>query len=237
LVELTVLLPTYNERASLELLAVRLESACRAWSSEILVVDDHSPDGTSDWVRGKSAGGLWRVLERPGRAGLASAVIDGFAVSTGAVVVVMDADGSHPPERLAALVEPIRAGSAEMTLGSRHVAGGSDAGLRGVRRLISAGATLLARPLAHVSDPMSGFFALDRRILARAPLAPIGYKIGLELLVKCRPKPVLEIPFDFAPRLAGESKLGGGEMVRYLRHLGRLYRWRLSGSGRASRTR
>ncbi|HEV2450015.1 MAG TPA: polyprenol monophosphomannose synthase [Thermoplasmata archaeon] len=235
--ELTVLLPTYNERGSLELLHVRLEQAASAWSSEILVVDDESPDGTGAWVRARAAEGRWRLLERHGRRGLASAVIEGFAEARGEIVVVMDADGSHPPERLAGLVEPIRSGQAEMTLGSRHVAGGSDAGLRGVRRLISWGATTLARPLAHVRDPMSGFFAVDRRILGRAALAPIGYKIALEVLVKCGPKPVLEVPFSFAPRLAGESKLGGGEMVRYLRHLGRLYRWRLSRAGRASRTR
>lgn len=235
--ELTVLLPTYNERGSLELLYPRLEKAAAAWDSELLVVDDESPDGTGAWVRARAADGPWRLIERHGRRGLASAVLEGFAGARGRVIVVMDADGSHPPERLAGLVEPIRAGRAEMTLGSRHVVGGNDEGLRGVRRLISWGATTLARPLAHVSDPMSGFFAVDRRILDRAPLAPIGYKIALEVLVKCGPKPVLEVPFRFAPRLAGESKLGGGEMVRYLRHLARLYRWRLSRAGRASRTR
>ncbi|MCI4335146.1 MAG: polyprenol monophosphomannose synthase [Thermoplasmata archaeon] len=235
--ELSVLLPTFNERAALDLLGPRLEAATDRGRCEILVIDDHSPDGTANWVREREAAGRWRVLERPGRAGLASAVIDGFAASSGEIIVVMDADGSHPPELLPALIEPIRSGRAEMTIGSRRLPGGSGPGLGAVRRTISGGATWLARPLAHVTDPMSGFFAIDRRVLGRAPLTPLGYKIGLEVLVKCRPKPVVEVPFRFAARLAGESKLGGAEMMRYLRHLGRLYRWRVVGAGRASSTR
>ncbi|EQD49560.1 dolichyl-phosphate beta-D-mannosyltransferase precursor, partial [mine drainage metagenome] len=104
-------------------------------------------------------------------------------------------------------------------------------------RLLSTGAALLARPLVSVRDPMSGFFALRRSILDRRPLAPIGYKIGLEILVKCRPAPIVEIPIEFRPRLAGESKLARGEIGRYLRHVGRLYGWRLGGPQRASSTR
>ncbi|MCI4363290.1 MAG: polyprenol monophosphomannose synthase [Thermoplasmata archaeon] len=235
--ELTVLLPTYNERAALEMLAARLEAASGAWESEILVVDDSSPDGTSAWVRNRASSGRWRLLERPGRAGLASAVLDGFRLAQGDVIAVMDADGSHPPESLAALVEPIRRKEAEMTVGSRHIPGGSDLGLQGTRRLISGGAALLARPVARSTDPMSGFFALDRRILDRAALAPVGYKIGLEVLVKCRPSPVLEVPFRFSRRVAGESKLGGVEILHYVRHLIRLYRWKISASHLASSTR
>jgi dolichol-phosphate mannosyltransferase len=235
--ELTVLLPTYNERAALDLLAPRLEAVCGGWESEILVVDDGSPDGTGAWVKARASGGRWRLLERPGRAGLASAVLDGFRLAQGSVIAVMDADGSHPPESLPALVDPIRQGKAEMTIGSRHVPGGSDAGLPGMRRLISGSATLLARPVAKTSDPMSGFFAVDRRILGRGPLAPVGYKIGLEVLVKCRPDPVLEVPFRFAPRVAGESKLGGVEILHYVRHLIRLYRWKVGAAHLASSTR
>ncbi|MCI4346388.1 MAG: polyprenol monophosphomannose synthase [Thermoplasmata archaeon] len=235
--ELTVLLPTYNEREALELVAGRLEAASRAWESEILVVDDSSPDGTGAWVRGRNGTGGWRLLERPARSGLASAVLDGFRLARGDVIAVMDADGSHPPESLAALVDPIRRGQAEMTVGSRHIPGGSDLGLQGTRRFISGAAALLARPVARTTDPMSGFFAVDRRILGRAPLTPVGYKIGLEVLVKCRPRPVLEVPFRFAPRIAGESKLGGIEILHYVRHLLRLYRWKLVGSHRASSTR
>jgi dolichol-phosphate mannosyltransferase len=96
---------------------------------------------------------------------------------------------------------------------------------------------VLARPITRVRDPMSGFFAVKRAVLARARLAPIGYKIALEILVKCRPTPVLEVPYRFEPRLAGESKLGRGEIANYVRHLARLYAWRGRGAGRASSTR
>jgi len=137
----------------------------------------------------------------------------------------MDADGSHPPETIPSLVDPVRFGQAELVLASRHLPGASSPGLGGFRRLISTGAALLARPLTPVSDPMSGFFALKRCVAERARLEPTGFKIGLEILVRCRPSPVLEVPFRFGSRLAGSSKLGSGQIVRYLRHLSRLYLW------------
>jgi hypothetical protein len=226
-VDVSVIVPTFDERDALRLLAPRLEAALRPYAAEILVVDDASPDGTAAEVRARMGpGSPWRVLERVGKRGLASAVLDGFAESRGDIVVVMDADGSHPPEVLRRLVEPIREGRAEFVLASRHVSGGEDRGLNRWRRGLSWGASVLARPITSVRDPMSGFFAVKRNVLGRARLTPIGYKIGLEVLVKCRPKPVEEVPFRFEARVAGESKLGGGEIANYLRHLARLYVWR-----------
>jgi dolichol-phosphate mannosyltransferase len=109
--------------------------------------------------------------------------------------------------------------------------------MRRYRRAISRGASLLARPLAPVKDPMSGFFCVRREILSRATLRPLGFKIGLEILVKCRPRPVLEVPFVFQDRVYGVSKLGSTVMGSYLRHVARLYAWRIAGGGRASSTR
>ncbi len=234
--EVSIVLPTYNERKALEILHPRLSGVLAEFSSEVVVVDDSSPDGTGEFVTSRD-GAPYRLIERPGRLGLASAVLEGFRVARGRAIVVLDADGSHPPEVIPALVRPILEGRAEFVLASRKVAGGSAPGLVGWRRAVSFGGGLLARPLVHVLDPMSGFFALDRRILARAELAPIGYKIALEVLVRCRPRPVLEVPFTFGPRVAGESKLGSGQIREYLRHLGRLYAYRLLGARRASRTR
>ncbi len=233
----SVVLPTYNERRSLEILEPRLRAAVGGFGGEIVVVDDNSPDGTAALVAELARRGTFVLLERAARLGLASAVLEGIGHAGSEVVAVMDADGSHPPELLPALVSPIRDGRAEFVLASRHLPGARSEGLTGVRRVISRGAQALARPLTPVSDPMSGFFAFDRRILSRATLAPTGYKIALEVLVRCRPRPVLEVPYAFAPRLAGESKLGGDQLRQYLRHLGRLYAFRLFGARRAATTR
>jgi dolichol-phosphate mannosyltransferase len=233
----SVILPTFNERASLGRLYGLLAEALRGVSSEVVVVDDASPDGTASLARSLQDPIPTRVIERRGKKGLASAVEDGFAAAHGDILVVMDADGSHPPAAVPVLIHAVEGGGAEFALGSRWVPGGSAPGLSRGRRLISAGATFLARPLVSVKDPMSGFFAFRRQILSRGRLAPIGYKIGLEVLVKCRPRPVAELPIVFQPRFAGESKLGGAEVGKYALHILRLYGWRLFGSHRASSTR
>ncbi|MCI4330987.1 MAG: polyprenol monophosphomannose synthase [Thermoplasmata archaeon] len=235
----SVILPTYNERESLRLLAPRLLAALTPYSSEILVVDDDSPDGTGALVEELAHSGPFRRLRRPGRLGLASAVLEGFSKARGRVLVVMDADGSHPPETIPSLVEPILSGDAEFVLASRKLPGGSSPGLRGTRKAISWIASSLARPLTSVSDPMSGFFAVARPVLDRARLTPLGFKIALEVLVKCRPGPLVEVPFCFESRVAGNSKLDRRQIGGFIRHLWRLYVWRASGrvSGRASSTR
>jgi glycosyltransferase involved in cell wall biosynthesis len=233
----TVVLPTYNERASLSALHPRLSEALRSPPGEVLVVDDSSPDGTAELVEEFQRAGPFRVLRRATRMGLASAVIEGIAHARTDVIAVMDADGSHPPESIPNLVGPVLTGRAQFVLASRHLPGASSDGLSGSRRVISRGAQILARPLTRVTDPMSGFFAFDRRVLAGASLSPVGYKIALEILVRCRPRPVVEIPYVFAPRLAGESKLGGDQLGEYLRHLGRLYAFRVFGPRTAASTR
>jgi dolichol-phosphate mannosyltransferase len=235
--DVSVVIPTLNERDSVGLLAPRIASALHDVSYEVVVVDDDSSDGTAAEVERIATEMPWRIHVRHGERGLASAVILGMHDAVGRVIVGIDADGSHPPEAIPALIAPILDGRAEMTVASRNVAGGSAPGLATGRRVLSWGASLLARPLTSVKDPMSGYFAVRRDVLARAGLAPIGYKIVLEILVKCRPSPVLEVPYVFGSRLAGESKLGSGEVGRYVQHLGRLYAWSATGRKRASTTR
>jgi dolichol-phosphate mannosyltransferase len=234
---LSVIVPTYNERDSLARLYPELCAVLSRYSSELIVVDDGSPDGTAEYARSLSGPMDCTVLERGRKLGLASAVHDGFARARGEVLVVMDADGSHRPSSIPDLVAAVTTGGAEFALGSRWVPGGNAAGLSRGRRLVSSGATALARPLVRVKDPMSGFFAFRRSILGRAELSPLGYKIGLEILVRCRPNPIAEVPIAFQLRTAGESKLGRGEIGQYLRHVGRLYAFRIFGSARASSTR
>jgi dolichol-phosphate mannosyltransferase len=233
----SVVTPTYNERESLETLYPELCTALGAISSELIVVDDGSPDGTAAYAESLKGPVTCVVLNRGRKLGLASAVQAGMALARGDVIVVMDADGSHPPSAIPKLVEAVTSGGAEFAIGSRYIAGGSAPGMSWGRRAISRAATLLARPLVPAADPMSGFFAFRRPVLSRAALSPVGFKIGLEIMVRCRPRPIAEVPIAFRPRTAGSSKLGQGEIGRYLRHLGRLYGFRLTGSRRASSTR
>lgn len=235
--EVSIILPTYQEREALALLAPRLAQALAGLRAEVVVVDDASPDGTADFAESLGGSLPWRVVRRPRRLGLASAVLDGIAAVDSPIIVVMDADGSHPPETLPTLIDSVRTGGAELALASRRAHGASTTGFVGLRRIVSSVAGALARPLTKVSDPMTGYFAVRRSILSRSPLNPVGYKIALEVLVKCRPRPVVEIPFHFGPRVAGESKLDRREIGSYIQHLGRLYWWRAFSMGRASTTR
>lgn len=220
----SLIVPTYREAENLPALVGRVGRvrAARLPSLEMLIVDDDSADGTERVVQ--EAGCDWvRLVVRRGVRGLSSAVLEGLRLARHDVVVVMDADLSHPPEAIPDLVQAIVDG-ADFAIGSRYVAGGStDAAWGLFRWLNSSVATWLARPLTRAKDPMSGFFAMRRdRLASTRGLNPIGYKIGLELLVRCRCKDVREIPIHFAERTLGSSKLSLREQLRYLRHLGRL---------------
>ena len=235
----SVILPTYNERDGIAYLYPRLVEALSGVASALWVIDDQSPDGTAAVARSLEGALPVHVVERTGVRGLATAVLEGFRRASGESLAVMDADGSHPPEVLPALIRAVREGPAEMAIATRESWSGDTPGLALGRRIISTGGRWLARPLTRVRDPMSGFFVVRRSLLERARLDPVGYKIGLEILVRCRPRPVAEIPYRFQPRIAGESKLDQGEIGRYLRHLVRLYRARAFGGPdrRARRTR
>jgi dolichol-phosphate mannosyltransferase len=237
-VPVSVILPTYNEREALEKLYPTLAPVVAQLGGEVIVVDDGSPDGTAAFAHTLGQDSVrCTVIERPGVRGLASAVLAGAAKAEGEVLVVMDADGSHPPSVVPALVDAVATGEAELALGSRWVDGGRAPGL-GTRRWVeSTLARCLARPLTSVRDPMSGFFAVRRTILRRATLTPVGYKIALEIIVKCRPDPLVERPFVFLPRLAGESKLDRRVIGNYVQHLARLYAFEMTPARRASSTR
>lgn len=225
----TVVVPTYREVGNIPILVARLEGlrASAALDLDLVLVDDDSQDGTEAVVRALARPWVTLVV-RARQRGLSTAVLEGLSRARGEVLVVMDADLSHPPERIPDLVRALGAG-ADLAVGSRYVAGGStDAAWTWYRRLNSGVAGLLARPITSLRDPMSGFFALRRdTFLAARGLDPVGYKIGLELLVKCPVRQVSEIPIHFADRRLGKSKLSLREQVNYLRHLARLYAFRL----------
>ncbi len=225
--EISIIIPALNEAENLPLLAQRIAAALEGRAYEILIVDDDSRDGTPDVCAKLAEGYPLRLIvrQRP-RHGLSGAVLEGMKQARGEFLVVMDADLQHPPERIGALVAPLERDEADFTLGSRYVPGGETAEAWSVaRRFNSAVATWLARPFSgKVRDPMSGFFALKRRTYEQAQrLTPLGYKIGLELMCKCRISRPVEVPIHFDLRRKGESKLTLKQQFRYLEHLSRLY--------------
>jgi dolichol-phosphate mannosyltransferase len=225
--EVSIIVPTINEAENLPILLPAIAAGMGLVSYEVIVVDDDSTDDTAAVCQELARKFPLTLLTRHNpKDGLGGAVLLGMAQAKGNYLAVMDADLQHPPDRLLALVAPLRDGTADFVLGSRYVLGGATAeGWTLYRRLNSGFATLLARPFAgNITDPMSGFFALSRATYSRATrLTPLGYKIGLELMCKCRVKKVREIPILFGVRARGQSKLSLKQQFRYLEHLSRLY--------------
>jgi dolichol-phosphate mannosyltransferase len=228
--KLSVIIPTFREVKNLEPVA-RAVGAALAHAHlayEIIFVDDDSADGSEEKARQLANTLPVRMIVRRGEKGLSTAVLRGIAEARGEFVVVMDADLSHPAERIPDMLAKLDHRQNDFVIGSRYIEGGSlDASWNWFRRLNSKVATWLALPLARIHDPMSGFFAFRRAGMPPTHLlSPIGYKIGLELLVKGEFRKPGEVPIHFIDRVHGESKLTWKEQVRYLRHLRRLYQHR-----------
>jgi len=226
----SIIVPTYHEAPNIEPLVRRVFAAMTlsGIEAELIIVDDDSQDGTEQIVERLREQYPVRLVVRRGERGLSGAVLAGFQQAKFDRFVVLDADLQHPPEMVPQLLARLDQGDCDFVMGTRYGGDGSIASDWPIgRRLGSAVATMLARPLARLSDPMSGFFALHRRTWEQAaPLDPIGYKIALELFVKGRCRRPAEVPITFAARTAGASKASFAEGRRYLRHLARLYRFR-----------
>lgn len=229
---ISIVVPTYEEAENLPHFtkAVADALAGRDWDYEILFVDDDSQDGSETICAALAETDPVRIIVRKGERGLATAVIHGIEVAAGDIVVVMDADLSHPASRIPEMVQRLQAGGSDFVLGSRYVEGGTIHGdWSPFRKLNSIVPSLLARPLCHLKDPMSGFFAIRRDDMPDSSvLSPIGYKIALEIFVKGDFRRPREVPIHFANRLYGESKLSLREQLNFLLHLFRLYAYKLS---------
>lgn len=228
----SVVVPTYCEVENLPALVGRLAAvrAQQGYELDLWIVDDDSRDGTESAIAALSLPWLHLVVrseEHGMTRGLSLAVLEGLRRAQGEVLVVMDADLSHPPETLPAMLDALLDG-ADFVVGSRFVAGGTTDDDWGIFRFLNSRiATLLALPLTTISDPMSGYFMLRRSTFeAGGDYDPIGYKIGLELYVKCGCRNAVEVPIHFADRRRGESKLSLREQLRYLVHIRRLYMYR-----------
>jgi dolichol-phosphate mannosyltransferase len=212
--ELSVVVPTFKERDNVALLVEKLTRTLIGVDWEVIFVDDNSPDGTAAVARaiGEKDGRV-RCIRRIGRRGLAGACIEGMLASQARYVAVMDADLQHDETLLTGMLARLRAGDVELAVASRYVDGGSAAGLSSARReQASRLSTAVARSLLGVtlSDPMSGFFMMRRdRFEALAPqLSSQGFKILLDIAATARGKlATAELPFVFAERRHGESKL------------------------------
>jgi len=210
----SVIIPTYKESENLPELLKRLNLLRGSFEAfEVIIVDDDSRDGTVELLEQLKVGTWLRIIVRQEDRGLSSAVLRGCREARYAVLVIMDADLSHPPETIVEMVKTLVTSDSDFVVGSRYCAGGSvDAEWTLWRRLNSAAANLLAMPFTTIKDPMSGFFALRRdAFLNAASLNPLGYKIGLEFIVKCGFRKIREISIFFAVRKKGVSKLSFGE--------------------------
>lgn len=227
---LSLVIPTYNEsgnvRAIVEQLTALLDSKIPG-AYELIFVDDDSPDGTWEVADILShAYPQLRVMRRQHERGLSSAVIRGWQVAQGQILGVIDGDLQHPPEVLLEMLSAVQNG-ADLTVASRHVNGGGVSDWSIIRRFLSRGAQLLGllilpNVVGRVSDPMSGYFMVQRHAIQEHLLNPKGYKILLEVIGRGEIQTIAEVGYVFQERTAGESKVTWKQYVDYLHHLARL---------------
>jgi dolichol-phosphate mannosyltransferase len=222
-VELTVVAPTFNERSNVARLVEKLDATLAGVAWEVIFVDDNSPDGTAAVVKEIAArDARVRCLRRVGRRGLAGAVTEGALASAAPFVAVIDADMQHDETLLPRMLEILRGSDTDLVVGSRYLeATGLEHGLSPGRKAASQFANALGKKAlkAEVSDPVSGFFMIRREAIDRVAdqLEPSGFKILFDIIAS-QPQPlrVKELPYAFAAREAGVSKLDNRVALEYL---------------------
>lgn len=223
--DVSVVIPTYNEAAGIEKLISTLTAVFQnaGIKGEVVIVDDKSPDGTGALVDSLGAKYPVRCVHRAGKLGLASAVIDGWKACSSPIIGVMDADFSHDPVIIPSMVRAIQNGECELAIGSRYIKGGGISNWPWRRKITSKVAILFARPLTKVRDITSGYLFMRRGVIDDVALDPIGFKIGLEVIMKGKYRAVKEVPYVFTDRTLGTSKLNSGEIFNYLKQLAKIY--------------
>ncbi len=233
--DLTVIVPTFNEGPNVAELVRRVGASLRGTEFELVFVDD-STDETPDIIRAVATTVDFpvRVIHRDvPDAGLGGAVLEGFHAAQARWCLVMDGDLQHPPEDIPRMLDRAAVGDVDVVVASRYVAGGTAGGLAGVTRTaVSRASTALTksmfpRKLHGTTDPMTGFFLVDREAVELDQLRPRGFKILLEILAR-RQLRIGEVPFAFASRHAGESKASFTQGIRFLTQLAMLRFGRMS---------
>jgi dolichol-phosphate mannosyltransferase len=248
---LSIIIPTYNESENiLKLIDSIKKNIPSDIITEIIVVDDNSPDGTGKIVENyihndistdaslqqkqqfhskvDNQNCLVRVIHRKDKTGLISAILEGIESSKGESILIMDADFSHPPETIPLLVQELRQDPNCIVIASRYIRRGSIVGWPYKRRVISRGAAKIARHglnVRNVTDPMSGFFAFPRYVIKNIKFDTKGFKILLEILVKSRDIRVKEVPYTFHDRKSGQSKMNFNVILDYAGAVWQLYRY------------
>ena len=220
--KLSVVIPSFNEAENVENLVERIHKALNGISYEIIFVDDstdNTPEVINDVIKKNPN---VRLKHRTGKKGLSSAVIEGFKMAKGDYIAVMDADLQHPPEILHSMYKCLESG-ADICIPSRFVPDGSDGGLGPYRKFVSLIARYIGKillpSLRTITDPTSGLFMFRREVIQDADLQPIGWKIMIEVLAMGTYSTVVEIPYIFKSRPAGESKLTTRVTLQYLQQL------------------
>lgn len=242
IVTFSIVIPTYNESENILGLISEIEKNLPTSDfTEIIVVDDNSPDGTGKLVEdcitkkgikakeknsSHTKNHILKVVHRTGKEGLIPAILDGVRQSSGTNVLIMDADFSHPPEVIPKMMSELKRNPNSIVIGSRYIEGGKVVGWPARRKILSKGASTLARlglNVKNVKDPMSGLFALPRELIQNISIATKGYKILLEILVKNKEIPVIEVPYTFTDRQSGKSKMSYNVIVNYAEAIWQLY--------------
>ena len=236
---LSIIIPTYNEAGNIIKLLESIKTNIGNLAlTEIIVVDDNSPDGTGNLVddyikkfnNSRSKGNIIqiRTIHRKQKEDLIQAILQGIECSLGEQILIMDADFSHPPETIPKIIENLQKNDKCVIVASRYIKGSVIKGWTLKRRILSLGANSLARvslDMGNIKDPMSGFFAFHKKSIENINFDTKGYKILLELLVKCKKIKVIEIPYVFTDRITGQSKMDYITTINYVQSLWKLYRY------------
>lgn len=217
---LSVLVPTFNEASNIKDLIQRTAKALEGVGIdyEILIIDDASVDNTAE-IAQKALKGRGEVICRQAKnRSLSHSVLDGISRANGNIISVIDADCSHPPELIPSLFNALN-DQIDLAIASRYVAGGGTEGFPFKRRLASRFACLISSIVTDVKDNTSGFFMIKKEVLEGVELTPLGFKIGLEIFVKANIKGFKEIPYIFADRKKGRSKLKILHVAQFFHHI------------------
>lgn len=231
---LSIILPTYNESQNIANMLDAIKNVLPYdLYAEIIIIDDNSPDGTGQIVeeyikKNKKEKTSFKVIHRIDKRGLSSAILDGIKISTGKIIVVMDSDFSHPPEKILDMVDEIQKNSYDIVVGSRYVAGGDLVGWPLSRKIISFIGTLIAEYGLgiKVKDSMSGFFSFKKELINNIQFDAIGYKLLLEILVKSNSAMVKEIPYTCINRKQGVTKFNKSVILDYIKLVKSLHKYK-----------
>ncbi len=231
--QVSIIIPTYNESQNIvKILHTISKYVPKNISTEAIVVDDNSPDGTGKIVEEylkdfkKVAGYTINIIHRKAKEGLSSAILNGIQNAKGETIVVMDSDFSHPPQIIPKMIEAFKQYQCDLVVASRYIREGKIEGWTTKRKLMSKIAIMIAkRGLGvKIKDPMSGFFAFKKNIIKGLNFDALGYKFLLEILVKTNGISIKEIPYTFENRQFGSSKLDNSIIIDYVRSVWKLYK-------------